>query len=79
MAPKTYTTDNYTYTCDTIAVPVEYDAVASVTIGERTFNRAQLLNILSTETPHNIEYPFLRKDIDKIITFICFAQLNGAL
>lgn len=80
MPSNTYTTDSYTYTTDWHS-----GSVMSITLGDRTFNRVQILNLLKysrvpyTHPLHALDYPYLEKDIDKIVTAIVLARLDGAL
>lgn len=73
MPSNTYTTDNCTYT--TIW---NSDVVTSVTLGSHTFNRIQILKILAKNN-HPVDYPYKEKDIDRIVTALCLARLDGAL
>lgn len=75
MPSTTYTTDNYTYTTNW-----NNDVVMSLTLGDRTFSRVQILNILAWKTPPSFfDYPYKEKDIGTIVTALCLARLDGAL
>ena len=70
MHYTTCTTDNYTYT--TIR---NSDVIKSLTLGDRTFDRVQILHALKAQNG----YPYLEKDIDEIVNPIILARLDGAL
>ena len=70
MPSNTYTTDRCTYT-----TRWNEDIITSITIGDRTFNRVQILHALKAQNG----YPYLEKDIDEIVNAIILARLNGDL
>jgi hypothetical protein len=82
MPSQTYTTDNYIYTTDW-----DDGRVMSVFIGSTYIHRAKLVMILDRimdthEYPYittPVDYPYIEKDIDKIVNMLVLARLNGDL
>lgn len=80
MPSNTHTTNNYTYTTDW-----NDDVIMSITFGDRTFYRAQILKyskysgVPYTHPLYALDYPYRKKDIDKIVTALCLARLDGVL